>query len=83
MNNKPSLLSSDSSLLTSGGNAPEAEALLTLKAIAEKLGLPTFKVTRAAKAGFFPTYSIYNKRKLARLSEVLMAVEATRTWGRP
>jgi hypothetical protein len=64
---------------TSGTKMPEP--LRTLKDIATRLGLPTFKVTRAAKLGIFPTYSLFNKRKLARLSEVLSAIERSRTGG--
>jgi hypothetical protein len=55
------------------------EPLLTLKDVATRLGLPTFKVTRAAKLGIFPTYHLFNKRKLARLSEVVSAIDSSRT----
>jgi hypothetical protein len=55
------------------------EPLLTLKAAAEKLGLPPFKVTRAAKVGIFPTYTLFNTRKLVRLSEVIAAIERSKT----
>jgi hypothetical protein len=61
---------------------PTPEPLLTLKNIATRLGLPTFKVTRAAKLGIFPTYSLLNKRRLARLSEVVAAIELSRTGDR-
>jgi hypothetical protein len=60
---------------------PPSEPLLALKDIATRLGLPAFKVTRAAKLGIFPTYSLFNNRKLARLSEVLSAIERSRTGG--
>jgi hypothetical protein len=62
-------------------SAPEAEPLLTLKAAAEKLGLPVYKVTRAARHGLFPTYFLLNSRKLVRLSEVVAAVEHSRRGG--
>jgi hypothetical protein len=52
-------------------NAQVPEPLLTLKDVATKLGLPAFKVTRAAKLGIFPTYTLLNKRKLVRLPEGL------------
>jgi hypothetical protein len=57
------------------------EPLLTLRSIAQELGLPIFKLTRAAKRGVFPTYRLLNKRKLARLSEVVAAIEASRSGG--
>lgn len=53
------------------------EKFLTLKEAANKLGLPTFKLRRAAKQGAFPVYSIYNTRRLVRLSEVIAAIERT------
>lgn len=59
----------------------EPESLLTLKAAAQKLGLPIFKVTRAAKAGIFPSYTLFNRRKLVRLSEVIAAIEQSRSGG--
>ena len=65
---------------TSGTQIPEP--LLTLKDVATRLGLPTFKVTRAAKLGIFPTYFLLNKRRLARLSEVVVAIERSRMGGR-
>lgn len=56
-------------------NLEHVEPLLTLSAAARRLGLPIFKVRRAAKNGFFPTYTLSNKRKLVLLSEVLAAVK--------
>lgn len=57
------------------------EKLLTLKQAAEALGIPYFKIQRAAKAGLFKTYKLLNSRKLVRLSEVLAAVDASRQGG--
>jgi hypothetical protein len=57
------------------------EKLVTLKDAAIALGLPGFKITRAARAGIFPTYSLFNKRKLVRLSEVVAAIEASKKGG--
>lgn len=54
------------------------EPLLTLNAAAAKLGVPVFKVRRAAKAAIFPTYRLFNSRKLVRLSEVITAIERSR-----
>jgi hypothetical protein len=61
--------------------SPILEKLVTLKDAAIALGIPTFKVTRAARAGAFPTYTLFNKRKLVRLSEVVAAIEASKTGG--
>ena len=55
------------------------EQLLTLKAAAEKLGLPLFKLRRAAASGLIPTYSLLNGRKLVRVSEVIAVVERSRS----
>jgi hypothetical protein len=60
----------------------QPERLLTLSMAAERLGLPTFKIRRAAKKGLFPTYSISNGRKLVRLSEVLATIERSRSESR-
>lgn len=57
------------------------EPLLTLKRVADELGLPVFKVVRAAKRGVFPTYTLFNNRKLARLSEVIAAIDRSRSGG--
>jgi hypothetical protein len=55
--------------------AVPAEPFLTYQAAADVLDLPLFKIRRAAKAGLFPTYSLLNKRKLVRLSEIVTAIE--------
>lgn len=60
-------------------NAPEK--LVTLQQAADALGVPYFKLQRAARAGIIPTYSLYNSRRLVRLSEVVAAIEATRQGG--
>ena len=59
----------------------EPERLLTLRVAANKLNLPLFKMARAARAGIFPTYTLFNKRKLVRLSEVVAAIEASKQGG--
>jgi len=59
-------------------DAGEPEKLLTYKAAADALGIPYFKVQRAAKARLFPTYRLLNGRPLLRLSEVIAAINATR-----
>lgn len=57
------------------------EHLLTLQEAAKQLGIRQFKITRAAKAGLFPTYTLFNRRKLVRLSEVIAAIEASKQGG--
>ena len=59
----------------------EPEKLLTYKAAADALGIPYFKIQRAAKAKLFPTYRLLNGRPLLRLSEVIAAIDATRDGG--
>lgn len=56
----------------------DIEPLLTLKSAAVKLGIPVYKITRAAKARIFPTYTLFNTRRLVRLSEVISAIERSR-----
>jgi hypothetical protein len=63
------------------GDQEPTEKLLTYKAAAEALGVPYFKVQRAAAAGCFPTYCIFNGRRLVKLSEVLAVIDATREGG--
>jgi hypothetical protein len=59
----------------------EPEQLLTFIAAAKRLGLPAFKIRRAANQGLFPTYSIGNGRKLVRISEIVAAIERSRSGG--
>jgi hypothetical protein len=62
-------------------SAQPCEPLITIKAAAEALGLPPWKLSRAAKHGTIPTYRVLNSRKLVKLSEVVAAIEATRQGG--
>ena len=57
------------------------ESFYTLKEAAAKLSLPYHKVQRAAKRGLFPTYRLLDRRPLIRLSEVIAAIEASKTGG--
>ena len=57
------------------------EKLITLKAAADSLGLPVWKLSRAAKQNLFPTYSLLNSRRLVKLSEIVAAIEASRQGG--
>jgi hypothetical protein len=58
-----------------------SEKLITLKQAGEALGLPHFKLQRAARDGIIPTYRIYNSRRLVRLSEVIAVIERSRSGG--
>ena len=53
----------------------QVEKFLTLRAAAEILGVPAFKMYRAAKRNQFPVYRFGNNRALVRISEVLAAIE--------
>ncbi len=53
------------------------EQLRTLKEASEILGIPCWKLQRAANAGIFPRYTILNKRKLVRITEILAAIDAS------
>ena len=45
--------------------------LMTYRAASEALGIPYFKVQRAARQGLIPTYSILNGRKYVKLGDIL------------
>jgi hypothetical protein len=62
-----------------GGDRPEPYS--TLKQAADLLGLPYFKLQRAGRRGLFPTYRLLNSRALVRLSEVVSAIERSRSGG--
>ena len=53
------------------------EKLVTMQVAAEALGLPTWKIRRAVKAGLIPSYSLLNGRRLVRLSEIIAVVSAS------
>jgi hypothetical protein len=57
------------------------EPFLTLKQASAAIGIPYFKLQRAAANGTIPTYRFFNQRLLVRLSEVISAVEASRRGG--
>jgi hypothetical protein len=50
---------------------PSREQFLTLKSAADALGLPYFKLQRAARQGLLPTYGILNGRRYVKLSDIL------------
>lgn len=55
----------------------EPEALLTLPKCAELLDVPIYAIRRAAKRGVFPTYSVFSGRVRVRMSEVVVAIQAS------
>ncbi len=66
---------------TAGSVNSSQEKLITIKAAAAAIGLPTWKLSRAAKQGLFSTYTLLNSRRLVKLSEVVAAIEASRQGG--
>jgi hypothetical protein len=57
---------------------PEHEPFHTLKGAAEALGIPCFKMQRAARQGMIPTYRFYNGRQYVRLTEIVALMEHSR-----
>ena len=62
-------------------SGPRPERLLTIQQAANELGVHTWALRRAIKAGTIPAYAPFNGRKLVRLSEVVEAVNASRIGG--
>ncbi|MEF2549409.1 hypothetical protein VQ045_19905 [Aurantimonas sp. E1-2-R+4] len=56
----------------------QIDGLLTFQEAAAALGLPYFKIQRAARSGVIPTYSLFNSRKYVKLSDIAEAMSATR-----
>jgi hypothetical protein len=54
------------------------ERLITLRKLAQAIGVPLFAVRRGAKKGDFPVYRIGNGRVRVRLTEVLAAIDKAR-----
>ncbi|MEZ0214623.1 MAG: helix-turn-helix domain-containing protein [Xanthobacteraceae bacterium] len=55
----------------SHANGPTAmEPLLTYQEAASKLGLPYFKIQRAARQGLLPTYRLLNGRRYVKVSDI-------------
>jgi hypothetical protein len=52
---------------------PEPE-FLTLKGAAKRVGVPYWKLLRAANLRLFPTYQLLNTKRLVRLSEVVASM---------
>jgi excisionase family DNA binding protein len=64
-----------------GGFELAPEKLITIKEAANVLGLPTWKLCRAAQRGLIPTYAVLTSRRLVKLSEVIAVIDASRQGG--
>ncbi len=49
----------------------DPDRLRTFKDAAEQLGLPYFKIQRAARQGLVPTYGLLNGRRYVKLRDIL------------
>lgn len=59
----------------------EIEHMLKIAEAANALGVHTWALRRAIKAGTIPAYQPFNGRKLVRLSEVVSAINASKVGG--
>jgi hypothetical protein len=66
--------------MRSDRNCP-VEPLRSIKEAAAEIGLPYFKLARAVKNRLVPSYTIYNARRLVRVSEIIAVIEASRDGG--
>ncbi len=57
------------------------EPLCTIQQAATTLGVHSWALRRAVKAGTIPAYTPFNRRKLVRLSEVVAAINASKIGG--
>ncbi|PHJ50581.1 hypothetical protein VF02_38130 [Nostoc linckia z1] len=73
--------SDDLSPATYADRRAAPETLLTIAEAAKALGVYEWALRRAVKRGSVPHYTPFNSRKLVRLSEVIAAIEASRTGG--
>lgn len=55
----------------------DLDQLRTFRDAAERLGIPYFKIQRAAKRGLIPTYSILNERRYVTLRDILARMSST------
>ncbi|GGA91226.1 hypothetical protein GCM10011491_19040 [Brucella endophytica] len=62
-----------------GINGIPAEKFLTVATAAAALGVHTWALRRAIKNGAIPAYTPFNSRILVRLSEVVAAIDASKT----
>ena len=54
----------------------DLDQLRTFRSAADLLGIPYFKIQRAARAGLIPTYSLLNARKYVKLRDILSRMSA-------
>jgi hypothetical protein len=57
----------------------ELNKLVPIKLAADLLSLPYWKLLRSVRAGLIPSYRLLNSRKLVRPSEVIAAIERSRS----
>ncbi len=60
---------------------PAPKLFYSMKEVAERLGVPLWKVRRAAKSGLLPTYTVYDKKKYLLLAEVEAIILQSREGG--
>ena len=60
---------------------PAPKLLYSMKEAAERLGIPLWKVRRAAKSGLLPTYTFYDQKKYLLLAEVEAVILRSRQGG--
>lgn len=51
------------------------EKVYTLRDAAEMLGVPYYKVQRAARTGLIPTYRLLNSRPYVKISDILKLMQ--------
>ena len=60
---------------------PAPKLFYSMKEVAERLGVPLWKVRRAAKSGLLPTYTFYDQKKYLLLAEVEAIILRSRDGG--
>ncbi len=55
----------------------ELDRLRTYKEAASLLGVPYFKIQRAALQGLIPTYAIFNSRRYVTLRDIIACLSHT------
>ena len=67
--------------MSDNNGTAQPEKFLTIQQAAEALGVKAFKLDRAARRGLLPVYTVFNSRRLVRLSEVVALIESSRKGG--
>ena len=68
-------------ITTNQRSTRQIEPLLTINEAARLIGLPTWKIRRAVKSGLLRSYRFANQRRLVRLSDIEIAIEASARGG--